>query len=152
MDTESTRPDTPAASTNYEQWWSTDVHLWWRDFDYLGHVTAASYGSFYEEAFGRFAAEAWGTEYPSYVVATMSISYLREIVRDVRVVRVYVDVTRIGRSGVIARLVAVDTDGRVCSTADNRYVAWNREARAPRPLADLEREGLRKLAHSLPST
>ncbi|NUR97796.1 MAG: acyl-CoA thioesterase [Kribbellaceae bacterium] len=128
--------------SGYNAWWSTEIHLWWRDFDYLGHVTAASYGSLYEEAFGRFMTVAWGTEFPSYVVGAMSIRYLHEIVRGVDAVRVFVAIEQVGTASISARLVAVDSEGRECSTAENRYVAWDRDMRCSRPITSAERAGL----------
>ena len=47
----------PEASTSISGWWSTQVQVWWRDFDELGHMTAAAYPAAYEEGVGRFMTD-----------------------------------------------------------------------------------------------
>lgn len=50
---------------DFESWWSRSISPWWRDIDYLGHVTAASYASIYEQVFGDFMVDAWQDAEPS---------------------------------------------------------------------------------------
>jgi acyl-CoA thioesterase FadM len=126
----------------FASWWSVDRQLWWRDFDYLGHFTAASYAVLYEEACGALLTEAWNVPEPSYVVARLDISYLREVRRDDSPVRVYVRPNRVGRSGFSVEMVVCSASGVVCSTAVASYVAWDRAGRTSRPMTEAERAGL----------
>lgn len=138
----------PDRISGYHAWWSTDLRLWWRDFDSLGHLTASAYGVVYQEAFAGFMEQAWDDPDPSFVVARMNIEYRREIRRDDSEVRVHVAVRRTGRVSFETTLVLCSADGRVFSTAETRNAAWDREGRCSRPLTEAERRGL--LRHVAP--
>lgn len=125
-----------------EDWWSTTLDSWWRDFDSFDHITGSSYGAIFEEAFGRFAASAWGTSTPGYVVAHMSIDFVREIRRHETPLTVRLGIGRIGQSSIGARLVLQGPDGDVRSIASNRYIAWDIQQRRPRMLTPDERRSL----------
>jgi acyl-CoA thioesterase FadM len=131
---------------DYESWWSRPISPWWRDIDYLGHVTAASYASIYEEVFGDFMVEAWQDPEPWYVVADLSISYLREIRMADVPLTVYVKVDEHGGSTIAATMVIAGTDSEPRSVARTRYVAWDREQRRKRPMTTTQLDGLARLS------
>ncbi|MEU1517542.1 acyl-CoA thioesterase [Streptomyces sp. NPDC005811] len=133
------QPDVPQG---FKDWWSTTVEPWWRDFDYLGHVTAASYAAIYEQAFAEFVAERWHTSEPSYVVARLDITYLREIRPRNTPLRIHVSIGHTGRTSLTAAMVLCDVEGLPRSIARARYCAWDREQRTTRPLTTEERTGL----------
>gem|GEM_PF-2945758 len=126
----------------YLGWWSTELRPWWRDFDSLEHLTASSYGVAFQEAFASFVERAWDDPDPSYVVARMSIDYRHEVRRRDCPIRIHVAVRRVGRASFDATMVLRSATGRVCSIAEVRYAAWDRERRCSRPLTDAERGGL----------
>jgi acyl-CoA thioesterase FadM len=123
-------------------WWSAERQLWWRDFDALGHFTAASYCVTYHDVFGDFMVDTWGTEDSLYVVRRITIEHLAEVRRDEGPLRVHVRVTRLGQSSIHASLVLCKASGAVASTADGVYVAWDGDGRGARPLEDAERAAL----------
>lgn len=133
---------TPA---DFDTWWSTERQLWWRDFDALGHLTAAVYADLYQEACGDFVVEAWADADASYVVARLDISYLRELTRPASPVRLHVRLSRLGRSGFGLTMVMCSAAGDVCSVAEGAYVAWDGDVRGARPMTDAERAGLAAL-------
>jgi acyl-CoA thioesterase FadM len=116
--------------------------VWWRDFDELGHMTAAAYPAAYEEGVGRFVADRWGTSSPAYVTASTTIEYLSEVRRPSLPITIYVRVERVGRTSFVLDLVLCDASGTRCSVARTRYVAWDRDRRGPRPLGEDERSAL----------
>ncbi|GAB3857724.1 thioesterase family protein [Nocardioides maradonensis] len=126
----------------YGSWWSTELRLWWRDFDAYGHLTATGYPVVYAEAFADYVSEAWNTAEPHFVVADLSVAYLREVRRRDSPVRVHVAIGRVGRASFEATMVLCSADGEVCSTARTRYAAWDPEERRSRPLTAEERRGL----------
>ena len=130
------------APPGYEPWWSVDLRLWWRDFDGYGHLTATGYPVVYAEAFADFVAEAWGEAEPDFVVADLSVAYLREVRRCDSPVRVHVAIDRVGRATFGATMVLCSASGDVCSTARARYAAWDPGERRSRPLTAAERRGL----------
>jgi acyl-CoA thioesterase FadM len=126
----------------YRLWWSTEVQMRLTDFDMYGHVSGASYAALYAEAFAVFAVRAWHTTHPDYVVARTTITYLHEIRPSDCPIRVYVNVRRVGRSSFDVDVVACSAFGRVCSSAETRYSAWDPGRRGSRPLTEAERAGL----------
>lgn len=127
---------------DYRLWWSVEVPMRLTDFDMSGHVSAASYATLYAEAFAAFAMSAWDTAQPDYVVARTTITYLHEIEPADCPILVYVNVRRAGRSSFDVDNVACSASGRVCSTAETRYSAWDPARRGSRPLTDAERAAL----------
>lgn len=123
--------------------WSTEVQVWWRDFDELGHMTAAAYPAAYEEGVGRFVTDRWGESSPAYVTASTTIEYLKEVRRPSLPITIHVRVGRVGRTSFVLDLTLCDSAGSRCSVATTRYVAWDRDRRGPRPLSDDERSALR---------
>lgn len=126
-------------------WWATNRQLWWRDFDELGHLTAARYADLYQEAAGDFVVEAWRDPGASYVVARLDIAFLREIRREGSPVLLGVKPTRVGRAGFELAMTVSDGTGGVCSRATGVYVAWDGESRGARPMTEAERAGLSAL-------
>lgn len=127
---------------DFTSWWSRDIQPWWRDIDPLGHVTAASYASIYEEVFGWFMVEAWQEPEPSYVVADLSIAYLREIRMTDTPLTVHARIHEYGVSTISATMVIVGDDAVPRSIAQARYVSWDREGRRRRPMTPGQLEGL----------
>mgnify|MGYP003333388131 CR=1 FL=1 len=132
----------PEASTSISGWWSTQVQVWWRDFDELGHMTAAAYPAAYEEGVGRFMTDRWGVASPAYVTARTTIEYLSEVRRPQQPITVHVHVAHVGASSFVLDLVLSDATGKQCSVAQTRYVAWDTVRRGPRRLAEAERAAL----------
>jgi acyl-CoA thioesterase FadM len=124
------------------EWWSTRIEVWWRDFDELGHMTAAAYPAAFEEGVGRFVTDRWGSHAPAYVTARTTIDYLHEVRRHRLPITVAVRPDTVGRTSFVLSLVLSDDDGTRCALGQTRYVAWDRELRAPRPLTDDERGSL----------
>ena len=131
-----------AIPDNFGSWWSVELQPWWRDIDYLGHVTAAAYGTIYEEAMARFVNERWRTQDAEYVVAHLSMSYLREIRMGETPIRVHVRCTTAHRSRFTCSMVITGPDGEARNVARAQYAAWDSAARRSRRLSDPERVGL----------
>ena len=123
-------------------WWSTEVQVWWRDFDELGHMTAAAYPAAYEEGVGRFVADRWGESSPAYVTASTTVDYLGEVRRANLPITIHVRADHVGRTSFVLDLELCDALGTRCSVAKTRYVAWDRHGRGPRALGEDERSAL----------
>jgi len=138
----------PDHSTSTTDWWSTEIQLWWRDFDELGHLTAAAYPAAYEEAVGRFVTQMWEVPSPAYVTARTNIHYLNEVRPSSRPITIHVRAERAGATSFVLNMVLSDASGRRCSVAQTRYVAWDPQRRGPRPLSADERSALGLLSGS----
>ena len=136
------RASRPERTTDTSGWWSTELQVWWREFDELGHMTAAAYAAAYEEGAGRFVVERWATMTPSFVTAETIISYLHEVRRARLPLTVFVHAEEIGRRSFVLRMVMCDADLTQCSVARTLYVAWDREGRGSRDLTTSERHAL----------
>ncbi|KAF0959418.1 hypothetical protein MLGJGCBP_07454 [Rhodococcus sp. T7] len=119
--------------------WSTDIHPWSYDFDYLGHLTAAIYPKAFEQGRIRYLAQRWGTRQPAYVVASHTMQYATEIREEVAPLRVLIRPTALGRSSVRLEEMLVDRNSRVCNFSNVTLVAWDPQARGPRELSPAER-------------
>ncbi|WP_322723635.1 acyl-CoA thioesterase [Streptomyces spongiae] len=128
--------------SGYEYWWSVELQPWWRDIDYLGHVTAAVYGTIYEEAMARFLSERWETGDADYVVAHLAMTYVREVRMSETPVRVFVRCEEARRSTFVSSLVIAGSDGAPRNVAHAEHAAWDRQLRRSRPLTPKERNGL----------
>lgn len=119
----------------------TRLQTRWTDFDTLGHITHAAYPVYLDEArdvvltatVGPFAEFAW-------VIAHVSIDYKREIVQGAREVVVRSRITDVGRTSVTFEQEVLGPDGEVAAACTSVLVAWDREARAARPIEDRERD------------
>jgi acyl-CoA thioesterase FadM len=125
----------------YASWWSLELRPWFRDIDYLGHVTAPSYAVFYEEAVGTFVETMWGSD-AAYVVAHVAITYGREVRMGESPVRVHVRCDGATGSRFSCAMVLAGPDGTPRSTARGYYSAWDMQARRSRKLLTDERESL----------
>lgn len=118
----------------------TRLQTRWTDFDALGHITHAAYPVYLDEArdavltatVGPFAEFAW-------VIAHVSIDYKREIVAGAREVIVRSSIAEVGRTSITFRQDVLGPDGEVAAACTSVLVAWDREARAARPIEDRER-------------
>ncbi|MFC9556830.1 acyl-CoA thioesterase [Rhodococcus sp. NPDC056960] len=122
--------------------WTTTVHPWSYDFDYLGHLTAAVYPKAFEQARVEYLRDRWKTRSPAYVVAAHRMQYLREILEEDGPLRVVIRPVRLGRSSIDLAELLLDAKGTVCNRSEATLVAWDVEARGPRPLTAGERDAL----------
>lgn len=139
MATEHIRHEVPS---DYARWWSLSLQPWWRDHDYLGHVTAASYAVIVEEAVGRYLQDRWDRPDPTYVVAHLSISYLREIRMGDGPLNVFVSSRHAGGSRFECTSVIVAADGTPRSVAHGLYAGWDSARRGSRDLTEQESRAL----------
>ena len=118
----------------------TRVQTRWTDFDALGHITHAAYPVYLDEArdavlsstVGPFSEFAW-------VIAHVSMDYKREIVEGAREVVVRSRIADVGRTSVTFEQQVLRPDGEVALVCKSVLVAWDRDARASRPIDDRER-------------
>jgi acyl-CoA thioester hydrolase len=115
----------------------------WPDFDALGHLNHAAYHVYLDEArddalrrtVGDF--DAW----PNVVVRT-AVDYRAEIRLGTREVTVRTRIASVGTSSVRFEQEVLDAAGETAATAEAVLVAWDRDARASRPIRDDERQAL----------
>ena len=118
----------------------TRLQTRWTDFDTLGHVTHAAYPVFLDEArdavltatVGPFSEFAW-------VIAHVSLDYKREIVQGTREVVVRSRIAEVGRTSVTFEQEVLRPDGELAAACRSVLVAWDRDARAARPIDERER-------------
>lgn len=122
--------------------WTTTVHPWSYDFDYLGHLTAAIYPKAFEQARVEYLRDRWRTRSPAYVLAAHQMQYLREIVEENTPLEVVIRPVRVGRSSIDFTELLLDAEGTVCNRSEATLVAWDIEARSSRPLTPTERDAL----------
>lgn len=142
------RPDIPLPDPDAIEagGWSTEIHVWWRDFDELGHMTAAAYPAAYEEGVGRFVTEGWKEASPAYVTASTTIDYHHEVRRAHLPITLHVRTAHVGRTSFVLDLMICDATGTRCSVARTRYVAWDRDGRGARSMTEAERAALLRAA------
>jgi acyl-CoA thioester hydrolase len=118
----------------------TRLQTRWTDFDALGHITHAAYPVYLDEARDAVLTATVGpfTEF-AWVIAHVSIDYKREIVQGAREVVVRSRIADIGRTSITFEQEVVGPDGEVAAVCTSVLVAWDREARAARPIEDEER-------------
>ncbi|WP_116202700.1 acyl-CoA thioesterase [Amycolatopsis circi] len=122
--------------------WTTTVHPWSSDFDYLGHLTAAVYPKAFEQARVEYLRDRWQTRAPAYVVAAQRMQYLKEILEEDGPLKVALRPVRVGRSSVDLAELLCNAEGAVCNRSDATLVAWDLETRRSRPLTAGERDAL----------
>ncbi|MBN9747893.1 hypothetical protein DMP23_43570 [Amycolatopsis sp. A1MSW2902] len=122
--------------------WTTTVHPWSSDFDYLGHLTAAVYPKAFELARVDYLRDRWRTRSPAYVVAAQRMQYLKEILEEDAPLKVALRPIRVGRSSVDLTELLCDAAGTVCNRSDATLVAWDVEMRRSRPFTTAERDAL----------
>lgn len=115
----------------------------WSDFDALGHITAAAYPVYFDQARDACLSAAVGpfTEWPS-VLVHVSIDYRREITHPATEVVVRSRITGVGRTSVTFEQEVVAPDGAVAATSRSVLVAWDAAARAARAITDDDRSKL----------
>lgn len=115
----------------------------WSDFDALGHITAAAYPIFFDQARDACLTAAVGpfTEWPS-VLVHLSIDYRREIQHPAAEVVVRSKIAEVGRTSITFEQELVAPDGEVAATSRSVLVAWDAEARAARAIGDDDRARL----------
>jgi acyl-CoA thioester hydrolase len=118
----------------------TRLQTRWTDFDTLGHITHAAYPVYLDEARDAVLTARVGpfTEF-AWVIAHVSIDYKREIVQGAREVVVRSRIAEVGRTSITFEQDVLGPDGEVAAACRSVLVAWDREARAARPIDERER-------------
>ena len=118
----------------------TRLQTRWTDFDSLGHITHAAYPVYLDEARDAVLSATVGpfTEF-AWVIAHVSMDYKREIVQGAREVVVRSRIAEVGRTSVTFEQEVLRPDGEVALVCKSVLVAWDRDARASRPIDDRER-------------
>jgi acyl-CoA thioester hydrolase len=118
----------------------TRLQTRWTDFDALGHITHAAYPVYLDEARDAVLTATVGpfTEF-AWVIAHASIDYKREIVQGAREVVVRSRIADVGRTSITFEQEVIGPDGEIAAACTSVLVAWDREARAARPIEDEER-------------
>jgi acyl-CoA thioester hydrolase len=121
----------------------TRLQTRWTDFDTLGHITHAAYPVYLDEARDAVLTATVGpfTEF-AWVIAHVSIDYKREIVQGAREVIVRSRIAEVGRTSISFEQDVLGPDGEVAAACKSVLVAWDREARAARSIAERERAAL----------
>lgn len=110
------------------------IELRARDFDGLGHLTAAAYLELLEEARVRWLGPASPDGLPGYVVARQVIDYLREIRPADGPLRVRVEVSVESDRKLTVREVITGADDEERAVGTGTLVAWDRTTRRSRAL------------------
>lgn len=118
--------------------WRSEFRLRMHDIDGLGHLTATSYLGLFEETRAAWMTESHNMVYPTYVVATQRIDYLREVTRADGPVTVTLAIEQLRTSSVhVAEQLAAAGIVRARSSAV--LVMWDMQRRASRPITGAER-------------
>lgn len=120
--------------------WSKNTELRFRDFDYLGHMTATSYLALLEEARVDWLAQATADQHPSYVVATQELTFLAEILPSDGPVRITITPELLTDHRYLVHEQIIGSGGTLHATSRALLVAWDREHRRPRVLTQTERD------------
>lgn len=129
----------------------TDVLVRWSDMDAFGHVNHGRTVTILEEA--RVATvfkpgSPTGTLGAGAVVATLQVSYLRQLVHDDSPLQVLMWVSRLrGADFTLSyelRPAGEDESTRAAVTASTQIVAFDLAAQRPRRLTTVERSALRQ--------
>ena len=99
--------------------WESIIDVVPGDLDYLGHVTAARYLGYFEQARVDWLSARFGGPEPAYVVVSQSLEYLREVRLDDGPLRVQISLARVGTASfeLDERLLAAAGDVRCRSRA-----------------------------------
>ena len=117
-----------------------EVQLRHRDVDQLGHVNQAVYHVLLEEVRAAFVREALpDLPFTGYVLARSELDYRSELRIEDRYTIGEAHVGRLGRSSITVENRLLRPDGTVAVEGRAILVAWDPEARRPRPLTDDER-------------
>ncbi|WGX99160.1 thioesterase family protein [Nocardioides sp. L-11A] len=118
--------------------WRRSVPLRFRDFDYLGHMTASSYLALLEENRVEWLAGTDPDGRPGYVVATQELTFHREILPADGPVAITVTGRPVSARSYEVHETIAGATGHLHATSRARLVGWDRERRAPRPLTQVE--------------
>lgn len=122
--------------------WDRGLTLRHYDVDYLGHVTAAAYLTFFEEARVAWLMETWDTRFPAYVVARQELLYEREVLLEDSPLTISVSLVRLGERSFDVEESMLTVAGDLRSRSRATLVAWNREERHSRPVTETERAAM----------
>lgn len=125
--------------TNNLSFWSIDTALRFRDFDYLGHMTATAYLALIEEARVAWLAAASQDGQPSYVLARQNLEFHREILAEDSPIKITIRPMSIGERHVEVEELLVGSRGTIHATSRATLVAWDRALRVSRPFSAVER-------------
>ncbi|HEX3300928.1 MAG TPA: thioesterase family protein [Actinomycetota bacterium] len=117
------------------------IPIRWRDVDNYGHVNNAVYLTYLEEARDRWAHRTLGPDV-DFVIVRIAIDYRRELSQDDDEVTVTCRGVGYGTSSIRTAEQIVAKAGWVAAESESVIVAHDPEARASRPLTDLERATL----------
>lgn len=118
--------------------WSTTTALRFRDFDYLGHMTATSYLALVEEARVQWLASTDPNGLPAYVVAEQRLRFHREILPADGPLTISATGRAVGPDRFEVTETITGSTGHVHATSHALLVAWDRERRRPRALTGSE--------------
>ncbi len=119
--------------------WEMQSALRFRDFDYLGHMTATSYLAFVEEARVAWLSQATDGEPPAYVVATQTLDFHREILPADGPIRIMIDAQLISPRKVSVSEKLVGVDGHLHASSSAILVGWDTAGRCSRPFTEAEK-------------
>jgi acyl-CoA thioester hydrolase len=117
------------------------VAVRWRDTDALGHVNHAVFLTYFEEGRDAFFTQVLGSE-PIYVVARLEIDFRTEIRPSEELVRVRIEVERLGTTSLTTRETLTTSAGEVAAQARVITVRWDEDKRTPVPFSAAERDRL----------
>ena len=121
--------------------WTRDLDLRSSDIDFLGHVTASAFLTFFDEARALWLAQSWEKNEPEYVVAVERIEFLKELRLQDGPVRITVDVVKIGSSSFEVH-EALLAGGEPRARSQATLVSWSRTDRSSRSLTASEKRAL----------
>jgi acyl-CoA thioester hydrolase len=114
------------------------VSLRWRDVDALGHVNHAVFLTYLEEGRDAFYVQALSRD-PHYVVARVEIDLRAEVRYADRLLRVRIEVERVGTTSLTTRETILTPAGVTAAEARVVTVLWDGSARKPMAFAADER-------------
>jgi len=123
------------------------IDIRWRDLDALGHVNQAVYQTYAEETLDHWLRRALGLdegEEWEYVTARVAIDYRSELRQNDRQVVGRCRLRSLGDSSLTVAIELRAADGRLAAEVESVIVAWDTQARRPRPLSERERRALRR--------
>lgn len=118
--------------------WSTTSALRFRDFDYLGHMTATSYLALVEEARVQWLAGTDPAGLPSYVIAEQRLTFHCEILPTDGPVTITLSGETLSENKFEVTEMITGPSGRLHATSQAVLVAWDRDQRQTRPLTEAE--------------
>ena len=118
--------------------WATTVRLRFRDFDYLGHMTATAYLALVEEARVEWLKDTDADGQPAYVVALQTLEFHKEVLPTDGPLSITISGRVVSRSRFEVDEQIWGSRGHLHATSRATLVAWDRVRRRPRLLTDAE--------------